>query len=322
MAVLGHLPALLHPEPHSALVACIGTGTTIGALTLHPSLQAIKGVDLSQAVFDVAPLFEPLNHRFQRQPQVEPIVADARHYLLTNERQFDIITFEPPPPQDAGIVNLYTREFYQLARRRLGRGGMLAQWVPLDMPREALPRMMIRTMMSEFPHVSLWIPSRMEGVVIASMEPLTIDVAAWQRRMSAPALHADLEAIGFRSPEDLVATFVAADGSLAKLVGRGPIVTDDRPRIEYFNGYAPVRLSQDQVTADREPVDRYLTGVAADSATLAAAREVATLIWKEHEAFAAGRLEEARLFLDRALMRDPGNPYLAYLRMGQKMRSP
>ena len=133
MAILGHLPALLHPNPHSALVACIGTGTTIGALTVHPSLDRIKGVDLSQAVFDFAPLFEPLNHRFERQPQVETIVADARHYLLTGDRRFDIITFEPPPPQDAGIVNLYTREFYRLAKRRLERGGKLAQWVPLDL---------------------------------------------------------------------------------------------------------------------------------------------------------------------------------------------
>src|SRR4030095_3084677 len=97
MAILGHLPALLHPDPHSALVACIGTGTTIGALTVHPSLDRIKGVDLSQAVFDYAPLFEPLNHRFERQPQVETIVADARHYLLTRRRRLHLITFEPHP---------------------------------------------------------------------------------------------------------------------------------------------------------------------------------------------------------------------------------
>ena len=232
MATLGHLPALLHPEPHSALVVCIGTGTTIGSLTVHPSLQTVTGVDLSQAVFDFAPLFEPLNHSFYRQPHVEKIVADGRHYLLTNDRTFDVITFEPPPPQDSGIVNLYSREFYQLAKRRLGRGGIVAQWVPLDITRQALPRMMIRTMMAEFPHVSLWVPSRMEGVVIASMEPLKIDVAAWQRRMSVPALRTDLEAIGFRSPEDIVATFVAADGALAKFVGDVPLITDDRPRVE------------------------------------------------------------------------------------------
>ena len=318
MATLGHLPALLHPDPHSALVACIGTGTTIGALTLHPSLRTIKGVDLSQAVFDVAPLFEPINHHFQRQPQVEAIAADARHYLLTRDSAFDIITFEPPPPQDAGIVNLYSREFYQLAKRRLAPGGMVAQWVPLDLSREALPRMMIGTMMAEFPHVSLWIPSRMEGVVIGSMEPLRIDLEGWRQRMSAPGLRADLDAIGFRSPEDLAAIFVAADGALASLVGDVPIVTDDRPRIEYFNLYPTVRMTYDQITRDREPTERYLTASPGDPAALQTAREVVALIWKEHEASATSHRENARLFLQQALARDPGNPYLLYLREAQK----
>jgi predicted membrane-bound spermidine synthase len=318
MATLGHLPALLHPDPRSALVACIGTGTTIGSLTVHPSLRTIKAVDLSQAVFDFAPLFEPLNHRFQRQPQVEAVVADARHYLLTRDRKFDIITFEPPPPQDAGIVNLYSREFYQLAKGRLAPGGVLAQWVPLDLSRQALPRMMIRTLMAEFPHVSLWIPNRMEGVVIASTEPLSVDLAGWRQRMSAPELRTDLEAIGFRSPEDLAAIFVAADGALAHLVGDVPIVTDDRPRIEYFNRYPSVRLTYDQVTQDREPVEKYLASAPVDPAALAAAREVVGLIWKEHEAFAAGRREEAGVLLQQALTRDPGNRYLLYLQAAQK----
>jgi len=321
MATLGHLPALLHPNPHSALVVCIGTGTTIGSLTVHPSLQTITGVDLSQAVFDFAPLFEPLNHSFYRQPHVEKVVADGRHYLLTDDRKFDIITFEPPPPQDSGIVNLYSREFYQLAKRRLGRGGIVAQWVPLDITRQALPRMMIRTMMAEFPHVSLWVPSRMEGVVIASMEPLRIDVADWQRRMSVPALGRDLEAIGFRSPEDIVATFVAADGALSRFAGDLPTITDDRPRVEYFNRYASSRMTVAEITAAREPVEPYLRG-AANAEALSAARDLVTSIWMEHEASATGRWNEAQLVLARSLARDPGNQYLSYLRAAQKTRSP
>jgi spermidine synthase len=314
MATLGHLPALLHRDPASALVACIGTGTTIGSLTLHPSLQTIKGVDLSQAVFDFAPLFEPLNHAFHRQPQVQTIAADARHYLLTRNTRFDIITFEPPPPQDAGSVNLYSREFYQIAKRRLAPDGVLAQWVPLDLSREALPRMMIATLMAEFPHVSLWVPNRMEGVVIASMVPLKVDLAAWRQRMSAPTLRADLQAIGFQSPEHLAATFVAANGALAKLVGDAPMVTDDRPRIEYFGLYPAVRLSYDRIIEAREPVETYLTAPVTDPVALQMAREVTMLIWKEHEASAARRRDEARQFLLEALHRDPANPYLHYLR--------
>ena len=232
MATLGHLPTLLHPHPRSALIGCIGTGTTVGALTLHPELQKIAAIDLSKAVFDFAPLFQPLNHSFHLQPRVNRVVADVRHYLLRSDQKFDVITFEPPPPHDAGVVNLYSREFYALAKRRLAEGGVVAQWMPLDFSRQALPRMMIRTMMAEFPYVSLWIPNRMEGVAIGSMEPLRVDVGEWRRRMSAPQLRDDLAAIGFRSPVDVAVTFVAADRALSDFIGDGPIVTDDRPRIE------------------------------------------------------------------------------------------
>ena len=140
MATLAHLPALLHRDPRSALIGCIGTGTTVGGLTLHPELRKIVAVDLSEAVFDFAPLFVPLNHSFYLEPRVDKVVADVRHYLLRSSQTFDVITFEPPPPHDAGVVNLYSQEFYALAKRRLAAGGVVAQWMPLDFSRQAIPR--------------------------------------------------------------------------------------------------------------------------------------------------------------------------------------
>lgn len=314
MATLAHLPALLHPAPRSVLIACVGTGTTVGALTLHPEIQSIKAVDLAQTVFDVAPLFEPLNHGFQRTPKVEKVVADARNYLLRNKERFDIITFEPPPPQDAGVVNLYSREFYELARQRLTPNGIVTQWVPLDISRRALPLMMIRTAMAVFPHVSLWIPSRMEGVLIASQEPLRVDLPAWEQRMREPALRTDLEAIGFQSPEALAGTFVAGDATLARFVGDGPQVTDDRPRIEYFNFYPNIPINYDEIIAHREGIERYLTSAPPNPATLDSARNIMTLIWREHEAAAGGHRDEMNHLLRQALSYDPANSYLLSLR--------
>ncbi len=317
MAMLGHLPALLHANPQSALVGCIGTGTTVGALTLHPELRRIDAVDLSRAVFDFAPLFEPINRRFDLQPHVNRVVADVRHYLLRGDEPFDVITFEPPPPQDAGVVNLYTQEFYGLAKRRLAPGGVVAQWMPLDISRQAVPRMMIRTMLAEFPHVSLWIPNRMEGVAIGSMSPLRLDLEALRHRMQSPQLQSDLASIGFRSPEDIAATFVAADDALRRFIGDGPTVTDDRPRIEYFNFYPIDPMGYDAVLAHREPIHRYLTAPLTDAAALDTADEVVRAIWREHEASAANRREQARLFVESALTLDPENAYLHYLRAAQ-----
>ena len=45
---------------------------------------------------------------------------------------------EPPPPTHAGVVNLYSRDFYEICREKLTNGGMLCQWLPVNqMPYEA-----------------------------------------------------------------------------------------------------------------------------------------------------------------------------------------
>jgi spermidine synthase len=319
MAAMAHYPILLHKGPlETAAVICIGTGTTIGAVSTHKELKSIDAVDLSSTVFDFAPYFVPINKRFYQNPQVHRIVADGRHFLLGTKDTFDVITLEPPPPHDAGVVNLYTEEFYALAKRKMRPGGILAQWVPLDFSRGALPKMIIKTMMTQFKHVSLWLPSRMEGVAIASDEPLKIDPAELGIRMSQPMVADDLRETGLRSPEDLLATFVAADERLAGFVRNSPNLTDDRPRIEYYNWYpvGPVRV--DELKRLREPVEGYITDNSVNEARLDTARLVANAILDEHKATADGDMSAARKALSVAMKLEPGNSYVDFLDRKQR----
>jgi predicted membrane-bound spermidine synthase len=314
MAAMGHYPVLLHQGPsETAVVICIGTGTTVGAASIHDELQSIDAVDLAPAVFDFAPYFVPINQRFNQNPRVHEVVADGRHYLLGTRNTFDVITLEPPPPHDAGVVNLYSEEFYALAKLRMRPRGVLAQWVPLDIGRGVLPKMMLKAMLAQFKHVSLWLPSRMEGVAIGSDEPLKIDREVLGNRMSEPAVADDLTAIGLRSPDDLLATFVAADETLEDYVRDAPTVTDDRPRIEYYNWYSPKPIRVAELKQLREPVERYLTDASSEDPELDIARTVADAIWDEHEATAYGDMAGARSALGVALKLEPNNTYLRYL---------
>jgi spermidine synthase len=314
MAAMGHYPILLHKGPsETAAVICIGTGTTIGAVTTHAELQSIYAVDLAPAVFDFARYFVPINHRFYENPKVHEVVADGRNYLLGTRNTFDVITLEPPPPHDAGIVNLYTEEFYALAKQRMRPGAVLAQWVPLDMGRGALSKMILKAMLKQFKHVSLWLPDRMEGVAIASDEPLQIDRDMLAGRMSAPAVADDLTAIGISSPEHLLATFVAADERLAAYLSDTPSLTDDRPRIEYYNFYPMEPIRVEDLERLREPVENYLTNGSPEERQLDAARNVVEAIWDEHEATVDGDTAAARSALGMALKLEPDNLYLRFL---------
>jgi spermidine synthase len=70
----------------------------------------------------------------------------------------------------AGATNLYSKEFYQLAKSRLQPGGALQQWVQLHHigPREVQGA--IATIRSVFPYVSLWWAGG-QGIVVATDRP-------------------------------------------------------------------------------------------------------------------------------------------------------
>ena len=310
---MAHLPTLLHPSPKSAVVIAIGTGTTVGSLTLHPELEHISAVDISPSVFAFSPHFVPLNQDFIRSPKVHPVVDDGRHFLLCTDRRFDVLTFEPPPPHDAGIVNLYSQDFYRLARQRMTDNGMVCQWIPLDMPRGDLCRMLIKSMMEEFPHVSLWISNRCEGIAVGSTQPLAIDYERLSRRMHHPDLQADLAAYGLAEPAQLLTTFVAADDDLAKFVADVPPVTDNRPYVEYFNLFPLRQLRFDDILAYRAPVEAIVVGAMPDPNRLDVAKLVTDDIWYAFELKTDGKLDEARRRLTHALGLDPTNEYLRYL---------
>ena len=313
MAMLGHLPALVHPDPKSAVVIAIGTGTTVGSLTLHEGIDQIAAVDIAREVFDVAPHFAPLNSDFTNCPRVEQIAADGRHFLLCEDRQFDVLTFEPPPPNEAGVVNLYSREFYQLAKRRLAPGGIVCQWVPLNMPREALCRIMIKTILEEFPYVTLWIPSRYEGIVLASNAPMDLDVDRLRDRMAAGPLREDMTAYGLGEVQQLLSTFVADRASLVEMAGDADVATDNHPRIEHFNRYPHARMRFDEILAHRDPVE-HLTRGSLDTGALGTARQVTDNVWYSHEAEDLGQRDEATRRIESALEVDPENAYLHYRR--------
>jgi spermidine synthase len=173
--------------------------------------------------------------------------------------------------------------------------------------------MILKAMMGQFKHVSLWLPSRMEGVAIGSDEPLKIDPRALAMRMSEPAVAEDLTANGLRSPEDVLATFIVADEKLAAFVGDAPSLTDDRPRLEYYNWYPLSPVSVGELKRLREPVEAYLAGSSIDEARLGTARTVANAILDEHKATADGDELAARAALRLAVKLAPDNSYVGFL---------
>ncbi|HEY7393085.1 MAG TPA: fused MFS/spermidine synthase, partial [Bryobacteraceae bacterium] len=229
------LPLIIHRgEPRSALVVGFGTGITTGALLQFPNLQQRVCAELLKGVIHAAPLFQG-NFRAASDARIQIRMRDGRQELLRSPEKYDLITLEPPPPSAAGVVNLYSSDFYRLARGRLNPNGIFAQWWPLATQNDEDSRSLVRSFLDVFPYASLWTTEIHEMLLVGSPQPLELDVPRIIERFDQPAIAATLQEVGIDSPAALVATWVTGREGLEQYANEAPPVTDDRPRIEYAN---------------------------------------------------------------------------------------
>lgn len=227
------LPLIIHTgEPRSALVIGFGTGITAGALLQYPDLKEIVCAELLPAVLRVGPLFHG-NFNAASDPRLQIRLRDGRRELVRSSQRYDLITLEPPPPSAAGVVNLYSRDFYALAAKRLEPNGIVAQWLPLAAQNDADTRSLVRSFLDVFPYASLWTTELHETMLVGSLSPMELNAQRIAARFDQPAVAASLQEVGVNSSAALLATWLMGREGLLRYTGDAPAVTDDRPRIEY-----------------------------------------------------------------------------------------
>ena len=233
MRIQALLPLLIHNgEPRSAMVIGFGTGITAGALTQYPGLEQRVVAELLPAVVKAAPLFKG-NFNAASHSGVDVRLRDGRQELLRNPQRYDLITLEPPPPSAAGVVNLYSRDFYQLAARRLNKQGLVAQWLPLPTQNIDDSRSLVRSFLDVYPYASLWTSEFHEMLLVGSMEPIELDAAKISERFQQDSVRSTLQDVGIGSAAALLATWVTDRAGLERFAANAQPVTDDQPRIEY-----------------------------------------------------------------------------------------
>lgn len=231
----GMIGALIHPNPKRSLVVGLGTGTSAGWLGKIPSMERVDVVELEKAILHVAEACSPVNQDVLRNPKVHVQIADARETLLTGRDRYDLIFSEPSNPYRAGIASLFSQEFYRAAVSRLNPGGLFLQWVQAyDVDPRAV-HTVFATMGSVFSHVEGWSTQAGDMLLVASREPVTIDVALLRQRVAAePFRSALVNAWGVDSAEGMLSRFILNEAfARACLKAAAPISTDDRNYLEF-----------------------------------------------------------------------------------------
>jgi spermidine synthase len=249
--MLGHLPALVHPHPRSVLVVGCGAGVTAGSFVTYPDVERIVICEIEPLIpAEVAPRFANENHGVLRDPRVEVVYDDARHYVLTTRETFDIITSDPIHPWVKGSAALYSKEYFELCRRRLNPGGVVTQWVPLYESNRDVVRSELATFFDVFPDGTVWgndVAREGYDVVLMGQTGDTaaaaarIDVEAMQRRLSRrdhAAAAQSLDEVGFGSVINLLATYAGRGRELRPWLIGAPINHDLDLRLQYLAGMA------------------------------------------------------------------------------------
>lgn len=248
MQAMGFLPMALHPDPRRALVMCFGTGNTLGTVALFPGVKA-DGVEIDRNVLSLAHWFTKWNHDVLKKSNIEITIQDARNFIQWTPNRYDVITLEPMSPVQAGVANLYSREFYQLSRDRLNPDGIMMQWLPLHLVGPAEARAIIKTFQEAFPYTSVW-NSFLTRIVllVGSNSEVKLDKIRFEKIMLNPDLKEAARQIGIHSFADIMDFFLADGKDVKGMTGEAPEITDDFPALEHssVNLVPPLKRETDE----------------------------------------------------------------------------
>ena len=242
MRMFVYMPYLLHEEINSALQISYGVGVTAEAVVSLPAMKHFDIVDISQDVLSMSNIIHEMSGIHpQQDPRAQVHIEDGRFFLQTTGNTYDLITAEPPPPKNAGVVSLYTQEYFQLIHSRLNEGGIASYWLPAHSLHDGDILAIIKAFCNEFPDCSLWNSVGLEFMLIGSKGGIDLSAvesidARWLTNMTG-----EMRNIGLERPGQLGAMFMGDNQFLQKL-------TDDiLPVVDNF----PMRISNNLVGMDQ-----------------------------------------------------------------------
>ncbi len=133
-----HVSLLMHPSPRRVLLIGGSLGGGWQEAAKHPSVVSIDCVELDGALLGLALELDTVHvsegdgsiYRIMNPgggiPAVQFFTGDGRFFLAGGHRRYDVIVLNVPQPVNLQRNRYYTVEFFDLARRSLGPGGVFA----------------------------------------------------------------------------------------------------------------------------------------------------------------------------------------------------
>ena len=267
--MLGHLTTLIPAHARSVLVIGCGAGVTAGAVSISPDVQTETIAEIEPLVPRVvSKFFGAHNYNVVDNPKVHVQIDDARHFLLTTHQKFDAITSDPFDPWVKGAANLYSKEFFEIAKKHLNPGGVVTIFVQLYESGEPAVKSEMATFFEAFPNGIVWGNTNngagYDMVLMGQVEGSRIDIDGIQAKLDDPKyaqVAQSLREIGFNSATDLFATYAGRASDLGAYLKDAEVNRDRNLRLQYLAGKGVNVYAQDVIYRNIVQFRRYPTGL-------------------------------------------------------------
>jgi predicted membrane-bound spermidine synthase len=207
-------PPLLGREAREVAMLGNAGGTTARAFGVYYPAARIDGVEIDEAVSDVARTYFGLSDN----PRLTVYAADARPFLRSTDRRYDLILIDAYR-QPYVPFYLATREFFAEAKERLAPDGIIALNVSTVPGDDRLARAIAGTLADVFPQVVTWQALRFNQFVVGLAAPQP--VATLRTRLEA-------------APEDVLPAARQLAAGLRPAAPAARPWTDDRAPVEWI----------------------------------------------------------------------------------------
>jgi spermidine synthase len=126
-----HIPLTVHPEPRHVLLIGGGPGGLIHEMLKHPGVDRIDYAELDPLIVELLRTYPTdLTEAELGSARVSVKLTDGRSHLLRAGKRYDVIVSTLTEPSDLETNRFFTREFFQLASKRLFEDGILVVRFP------------------------------------------------------------------------------------------------------------------------------------------------------------------------------------------------
>jgi spermidine synthase len=224
-AVLAH-----RDEPITdALVVGNGIGITAATLAKLKGLE-VNAYEINHTLEKIFSMFPDQTLRSAENPNIHVRWRDGRSGLALDPKQYDIIISAPLHLRAAGTSILLSREYLELAKKRLKKNGVLTLYSHEGRPEQA--ELVRATVRSVFPYVETF----SNGLItVASDTPIEItDRSINERLQRDDPLYSEMAKYNaFLLSQQKGGLFARFDSERLPIRPSKYLVTDDHPLVEY-----------------------------------------------------------------------------------------